>query len=232
MKVEGGKEPFRVQEPLRGPVSAVYPRPSRILRQNAATETGGPGLYLYWRFLVAAITHYTQTGGIVPSQRFLIDRMISVVPANYRGRIVELGPGTGVLTLRLAARCPAADILACEINPELAEVVRKRARLEGLERRVKVVCDAAEHVLGKLAQDPARSGPEFILSGIPLGNLARDSAIALIELIHKALVPGGQYIQFQYSLLDHKKIKVRFSRMRTVPVLLNFPPAVVYYASK
>ena len=38
------------------------------------------------------------------------------------------------------------------------------------------------------------------------------------------------YIQFQYSLMDRKKIQKRFASLRTVPVLLNFPPAVVYYA--
>jgi phospholipid N-methyltransferase len=232
MKVEGRKEPFKVRGPLRSPASAVYPRPGRVLRQHTISDAGAPGLHLYWRFLVASIVHHTQTGGILPSQRFLIDRMISAVPADYRGRIVELGPGTGVLTLRLAARCQAADILACEINPDLAEVVQNRVRIEGLERRVKVLSEPAEQLLSTLAQDHARSGPEFIISGIPLGNLARDSAIALVELIRNALVPGGQYIQFQYSLLDRKKIKVRFSRMRTVPVLLNFPPAFVYYAWK
>ncbi len=217
--------------PLRGSASAVYPRPSPALDDEGGSERTS-ALYPYWRFLVAAFTRYTQTGGIVPSQRFLVARMISAVPADYRGRIVELGPGTGVLTVRLAERCPNADILACEINPELAEVVRQRVRWEGIDDRVKIVSQPAEQLLSVLARDPNRSGPEYILSGIPLGNLARDSAIALIGLVHGALVPGGQYIQFQYSLLDHKKIKTRFSRMRTVPVLLNFPPAFVYFAWK
>lgn len=217
--------------PLRGSASAIYPRPNPDLDDETGPERTS-ALYPYWRFLVAAFTHYTQTGGVVPSQRFLVSRMISAVPADYRGRIVELGPGTGVLTVRLAERCPNADILACEINPELAEVVRQRVRLEGNDDRVKIISQPAEQLLSVLARDRNRTGPEYILSGIPLGNLARDSANALIELIHRALVPGGQYIQFQYSLLDQKKIKTRFSRMRTVPVLLNFPPAFVYYARK
>jgi hypothetical protein len=40
------------------------------------------------------------------------------------------------------------------------------------------------------------------------------------------------YIQFQNSLLDHKKIRTGFSNLRTVPVFLNFPAAVVYYARR
>ena len=40
------------------------------------------------------------------------------------------------------------------------------------------------------------------------------------------------YIQFQYSLLDRKRVRSRFKLLRTVPVLLNIPPAVVYYAQR
>ena len=225
MKNAGTKEAYKTRGPLRASASAVYPRSNR-------ESESSPALHPYWRFLVAGFNRYSQTGGVVPSQRFLISRMISAVPADYRGQLVELGPGTGVLTVRLAERCPKAEILACEINPELAEVVRERIRLEDIDDRVKVISQPAEQLLSVLARDTNRPGPEYIISGIPLGNLARASAIALIELIHGALVPGGQYIQFQHSLLDHKKIKTRFSRMRTVPVLLNFPPAFVYYAWK
>ncbi len=232
MKVEGGKEPFELRGSLRDSVSALYPPRHRSHGVSPSGRNPPSILHPYWRFLVAGVTRYTQTGGVVPSQRFLIQRMISAVPAAYSRQVIELGPGTGVLTMRLAARCRAARILACEINSELAELVERRAALQGLAQRVKVISQPAEHLLSSLAREPGSSRPEFIISGIPLGNLARASAIALIELIQKALAPGGLYIQFQHSLLDRKKIKTRFSRMRTVPVLLNFPPAFVYYAWK
>ena len=50
--------------------------------------------------------------------------------------------------------------------------------------------------------------------------------------IHQTLGEGGMFIQFQHSLLDRKKIRTRFSILRIVPVFLNFPPAVVYYARR
>jgi len=74
--------------------------------------------------------------------------------------------------------------------------------------------------------------PDFILSGIPLGNLPKQAALALIDSINQTLARGGLYIQFQYSLLDRKKVKNTFSHLRTVPVPLNIPPAFVYYAEK
>ena len=74
-------------------------------------------LTTYLHFFWAGLAKHGQTGGIIPSQRFLIAKMIAPVPQSHRGRVVELGAGSGALTLRLAARCPQAQILACEVNP-------------------------------------------------------------------------------------------------------------------
>ena len=165
----------------------------------------------------------------MPSQRFLITKMLAPIPAGYRGRIFELGAGTGALTLRLAAKCPEARIVACEINPVLARDIKRTVSAAGLRDRVEVVSAPAERLLA----EPGRAEkPEFIISGIPLANLGRDRVLTLIDRVRGALRAGGLYIQFQHSLLDRKKIKARFSRLRTVPVFLNFPPAVVYYAQK
>jgi phospholipid N-methyltransferase len=182
-------------------------------------------------FLWAGLAKHGQTGGIVPSQRFLIDKMIAPVPEMYRGRVVELGAGTGALTLRLAARCPAARILACELNPTLARDCRNNLAMAGHDGRVEVVSTSAEHVLSEIGRRRLQR-PDFVISGIPLGNLGGEKARALLDAIRQSLREGGMYIQFQHSLLDRKKIKARFPNTRTVPAFLNFPPAVVYYAHK
>jgi phosphatidylethanolamine/phosphatidyl-N-methylethanolamine N-methyltransferase len=185
----------------------------------------------YLRFALAGLANSVQTGGIVPSQRFLIEKMIEPVPADYRGQIIELGAGNGALTVRLAARCPGAQIIACELNPALACDTRRNVAAAGYSGQVEVVSDSAERLLSRrIARGSAK--PDFIISGIPLANLDRPSTVALIDLIGRALATTGLYIQFQHSLMDRAKIRARFSRLRTVPVLLNFPPAVVYYAQR
>jgi phosphatidylethanolamine/phosphatidyl-N-methylethanolamine N-methyltransferase len=185
----------------------------------------------YWRFLVAGLANLVQTGAVVPSQRFLINRMLAPIPEGYDGEIVELGAGTGALTRRLAAKCPAARIVACEINPVLARDLGHSLGTAGLLDRVQIVSDSAERLLSGIALR-GNAMPEFILSGIPLGNLDRETVLALVGRIRAALAPRGMYIQFQHSLMDRKKIKATFARLRTVPVFLNFPPAVIYYARK
>ena len=74
--------------------------------------------------------------------------------------------------------------------------------------------------------------PDFVISGIPLGNLGREKADRLLDDIRQTLGTDGMYIQFQHSLLDRKKIRAKFPNTRTVRAFLNFPPAVVYYAQR
>lgn len=231
MKVEGRKETW--QDRYEGPlVSAAQTGEPSAFHQTSSLSlplTMSKTIASYWRFLLAALFHQGQTGSVVPSQRFLINQMIAPIPADYRGPILELGAGTGALTRRLAARCPRARIVACEINPLLARDLELGLATFGLARQVEVVCGSAEHLLEGLHRKGIQR-PDFILSGIPLGNLGRERVLSLVAAIRRALAPGGMYIQFQYSLIDRKKIKSQFARLRTVPALLNFPPAFVYFA--
>lgn len=231
MKLEGRKDGWDLD-----PVAAISNNPGSAVAQagtkrDAASPLSRGSLHQYWRFLCAGLTRHTQTGALLPSQRFLIERMIAPVPPDYRGEVLELGAGTGVLTFRLAERCPQARILGCEINPELAEVLKGRVAAAGLSRRVRVSTEPAEHLLGRMAQRGAKPA-DYVISGIPLGNLVKARAVALIGAIHAGLNPGGLYVQFQHSLMDRRKIKNRFSQLRTAFVLMNIPPAFIYYARR
>jgi phosphatidylethanolamine/phosphatidyl-N-methylethanolamine N-methyltransferase len=179
----------------------------------------------------AGVFKQGQTGSLLPSQRFLIAKMIEPIPPDYRGHIVELGPGNGALTVRLAARCRRARVLACEINPVLARDTADLVSSAGLASQVDVVSEAAEKLLPELRKRGI-SRVDYVVSGIPLGHLERRRTLALIECIEQALAPGGLYVQFQYTLMDRKKIRLRFASLKTTPVLWNLPPAFVYYARK
>jgi len=208
--------------------------PTAFLPTRSA-PTGKPGgtnlVAKYLRFFWAGLVKHGQTGGIMPSQRFLIAKMIAPVPKTYAGQLIELGAGNGALTLRLAARCPDARILACEINPALIRDLKSNLAAAGLQGRVELFAGAAEDLLSQLGKSGG-GRPDFVISGIPLGNLGREKALALIGAIRRALGEGGRYIQFQHSLLDRKKIRTGFPNLRTFPVFLNFPPAFVYCALK
>ena len=202
-------------------------RPTSSLQPISISRAVAAYIHFFW----AGLAKQNQTGAFFPSQRFLIEKMISPIPPGYSGQIVELGAGTGALTVRLARRCPEARILACEINPTLAADSRHNLMQAGLAGRARIVTDPAEQLLSKMARNGLEK-PDFILSGIPLGHFCHQRTTALLDAISHTIRKGGMYIQFQYSLIDRRRIKASFSSLRTVPVLLNLPPAVVYYARK
>jgi len=195
--------------------------------ENPMTHT----LKTYLRFIWAGIAKPAQTGGIMPSQRVLIEKMIAPIPATYHGLIIELGAGNGALTRRLARKCPKAKILAFEINPTLARDNRHNLTKAGIDDRVEVITKSAENLLLEMDLKKIKKA-DFVISGIPLRTLGKKRALSLIDIISKALSENGMYIQFQHSLFDIKKIKEKFPVTRVVPVVLNFPPAVIYYAKK
>ena len=165
----------------------------------------------YLHFFWAGLSKHSQTGGIIPSQRFLIDKMLAPIPEDYTGRCIELGSGSGALTLRLAAKCPAAQITSCEINPVLARDTRQLILRGGLSRQVEIVNQPAEILLGQIA-DSGEPRPDFVVSGIPLGTLSEEKTFVLLDAIRRVLPEGGMYIQFQHSLVDRKRIRSKFAK--------------------
>lgn len=185
----------------------------------------------YVHFFWAGLSKHPQTGGLLPSQRFLVNAMIAPVPRDYPGRVAELGSGNGTLTRRLAARCPDAHILSCEINPLLARDTQEGLARAGMNGRVEVRAVAAQELLAQLCMRDGEK-PGYIISGIPLGNLGKEAVLKFVQLVRSALPENGIFVQFQHFLVDRKQLRTAFRNFRTIPVLLNIPPAFVYYAQK
>ncbi len=61
-------------------------------------------------------------------------------PAYPRGRAVELGCGTGIVSLLCGAREQFARVDAIEVQPAFAELAARNAALNGLEEKVFVHC--------------------------------------------------------------------------------------------
>ena len=185
----------------------------------------------YLHFFWAGLARPPQTGALVPSQRFLVETMIAPVPRDYRGKVVELGTGNGILTKRLAARCPNARILACEINPILAQDTRHNLARAGVNGQVQVLTSPAQDLLAKIALQGS-DRPGYIISCLPLATFGRNAVVELVQAARRALADGGMFIQLQHLLVDRHHVRKVFPGLRTVPVLLNIPPGFVYIGRK
>ena len=66
--------------------------------------------------------------------------LAAYVKASSRARAVELGGGTGIVSLLIAAKKKAGHITAIEVQPEFAELIDRNAKINGLDSSVKSLC--------------------------------------------------------------------------------------------
>jgi phosphatidylethanolamine/phosphatidyl-N-methylethanolamine N-methyltransferase len=180
----------------------------------------------FGRFLRRAIAHPRKVGAIAPSSPALARVIAAQVDPALPGKILELGPGTGVVTEALIKRGVAPErIVAVEYDSDFAALVEKRCP------GVRVVRGDAfdlDTTLGRDAKDFAG-----IVSGLPLLNHTPDRRRILIEDALRRLKPGAPYVQFSYGLQPAIPGTSRYSVTRAAVIWHNLPPARVWiYRSK
>jgi len=73
--------------------------------------------------------------------RFSVDAvLLAHFPAPEPGtRILDLGAGCGIVSLILSHRCPTASLVALEVQPRLAGIIRRNVVINDLESRVAII---------------------------------------------------------------------------------------------
>ncbi len=175
-----------------------------------------------WEFLRGLIASPKGVGAIAPSSPALARAIAGQIDPARPGPVLELGPGTGVVTEALIARAIAPErITAIEYDPDF--VARVRARCPGVN-----VIEGDAFNLDDTLGRPGGSGFAGIVSGIPLLNLPVCRRAALIEDALARLQPGAPLVQYSYGLTPPMHATPRFSVERAAIVWANLPPARVW----
>jgi phosphatidylethanolamine/phosphatidyl-N-methylethanolamine N-methyltransferase len=178
------------------------------------------------RFLRALVARPRNIGAVLPSGPALASAMAAQIDPAREGPVLELGPGTGVIT---------AAILARGIEPERLVAVEYDEGFAGaLKTRypdVRVIQGDAFDLARTLG---SRDLPPFaaILSGLPLLNFPDAARKRLVEGAVARLAEGAPFIQFSYGMHSPVTPPPGFSVMRAAFVLANVPPARVWVYRK
>lgn len=163
------------------------------------------------------------TGAITPSGKALSRLMARYADPDDPRPVLELGPGTGVVTAALIERGIAPDkIVAVEFNPEFCRLLAERFA------GVTVLRGDAYDLAATL---PAtRSGPfSAVISSLPLVTRPPEIRRAFVEQVLALTAPGGALVQFSYSLFPPvKPVAGRFAAECSKWVIMNLPPARVW----
>ncbi|MCC7487667.1 MAG: methyltransferase type 12 [Burkholderiales bacterium] len=174
-------------------------------------------------FLRGFLERPFEVASIVPSSRFLEQRIVKLAGVRSATSVVELGPGTGGTTRAiLRAMPPDARLLGVEINPDF------HALLSGIEdTRFTLHLGSAADLVETLA---ARGipAPQAIISGIPFSTMRRAAASAVANAVASALAPGGRFVAYQFSDQVRRVCRPHLGKARVELELLNIPPVRVY----
>jgi phosphatidylethanolamine/phosphatidyl-N-methylethanolamine N-methyltransferase len=172
------------------------------------------------RFLRALLTRPKSVGAIFPSSPALAEAIAAQVdPAG--GPVLEIGPGTGVVTQALLARGVAPEALTLiEYDEELA---RHNAARFAQVRVIQGDAFALDRVLNG-------RGETFgaIVSGVPLLNFPLVRRRAFMDGLIRRLAPGAPLIQFSYGTQAPVAPPAGFGVTRTAVIWANIPPARVW----
>ena len=178
------------------------------------------------RFLRALIARPKNIGAVAPSSRALGRAIARQLDTDSHGPVLELGPGTGVITAEILNHGIAPERLTViEYDPDFAAAIA--ARFHGVHV---IQGDAFDlkRTLGARHLEPFAA----IVSGIPLLNFPVPRRLALMEALAGQMAPGAPLIQFSYGMHAPVVPPSGHSVHCAARVWANLPPARVWVYRK
>jgi phospholipid N-methyltransferase len=138
--------------------------------------------------------------------------------------VVELGPGTGVLTREILRRMPdSARLVAVEINPLFVRVLQRTLP----DPRLSVFQGSAsdlERALEKAGVELA----DVVISGVPFSMMGRAEGYRTLQAAKRILGPGGRLVAYQFRSHVRRLAEPLFGPAETHRGLWNLPPMRIY----
>jgi len=169
-------------------------------------------------FLSELAKYPKQMGTVWPSSPALGEAMARWLPASKDQLMLELGPGTGIVTQKLLdAGLPESRLVAVEKSERMADFLRERFP----QARI-VSGDAME-------LDQVLAGLKFgaVFSSLPLKAFSPEQVERISAAIHNVLLPGANWVQYSYQIINGHAPAKSFHAVDSEIVWQNLPPAKV-----
>lgn len=171
--------------------------------------------YILMKILESSPSRYDRGIRILTMGRLdrAYDRLTSSIKKGQR--VLDVGCGTGALTLRAAQKC--AKVKGIDVNPQMLEIAQKRVSKAKLAENVKLF-EAGVTELGN--EETERY--DVVMSGLCFSELTEDELNYALREIKRLLKPGG-------ILLVADEAKPKKPIKRIIYWLVRFPLAIITY---
>jgi demethylmenaquinone methyltransferase/2-methoxy-6-polyprenyl-1,4-benzoquinol methylase len=141
------------------------------------------------------------------------DRLASHIKKGQR--VLDLGCGTGALTLRAAQK--DAKVKGIDVSSQMLEIAQERARKAGLAQNIEL----SEMGVAELGSEESESY-DVVTSGLCFSELTDDELTYALKEAERILKPGG-------LLLVADEVQPRSISKRALTRLIRFPLAIITY---
>jgi len=179
------------------------------------------------RFIRGMMAEPKTVGAIMPTSARMAAKMASIIDTGSGLPVLELGPGTGVITKAILARGVAPQNL---VSVEYS--TRFYNHLVEKFPGVHFVNGDAFNIEDTLAE---YRGQKFdcVISGIPLLNFPMHARVGLVESLLDLLPPGRPVVQFSYGPKSPVAKRPESYKVEHFDIILrNIPPAQIWHYKK
>lgn len=174
-------------------------------------------------FFLGFLRRPKSVGSVIPSSRFLEQRIVDVAAIAKARVVVELGPGTGGTTRAILDALPEhGRLLAIEVDPEFVALLKAEP-----DPRLIVHHGSAEHI-GEILRRYGLPSPDAVVSGIPFSTMPDDLGIRILREVWSCLGPDGRFIAYQFRSRVGQLGRRLFGPPEVELEVLNAPPMRVY----
>lgn len=127
---------------------------------------------------------------LLPRYEEMLDAIALCLPSNAQ-RVLELGCGTGELSIKVLRRCPATQVVAVDYSPRMLEFAKSKLEAAGYAQQwTGVEGDFGEWANHQLSIE---DGFDACVSSLAIHHLTHEMKLKLFSRIRESLNPGGVF---------------------------------------
>lgn len=170
------------------------------------------------------LKHPRMLGSVIPSSRFLIDKVLAPVDWSRARVLVEFGPGVGTITTEILKRMnPSARLIVIEMNRDFVGFLRETIH----DPRFEVVHGSAADI-GRVLEERGLGSADYVFSGIPFSTMPEEVRASIVQSTADAVSPDGAFVVYQFSPKVRVYLERHFGSVKTSFEALNVPPAQIF----
>jgi phosphatidylethanolamine/phosphatidyl-N-methylethanolamine N-methyltransferase len=179
------------------------------------------------RFIKGMISTPKTVGAIMPTSARMANRMASIIDTGSGLPVLELGPGTGVITKAILDKgVKPENLVSVEYSSDF--VRHLRGKYPGVN-----FINGDAFSLAETLQNYRGQQFDCVISGIPLLNFPMHQRVKLMEDLLKLIPVGRPIVQFSYGPVSPVVARPDSYQIKHFDFIVrNIPPAQIWHYRK